>query len=162
MMCTHECCGSRLVLVDLIISLFSYCPRVMLSMPRISCEGPGAEPVAVVGLTGATELSNSSYQVQRGWSVATERGLRRLPDDNDPCTTAEHKRRLQAKEPTVQKKMRGGLQHLRDDGEMVHMNITNMAGTAIRISLPICAIRVDSSQDCLFAQPLKISEPNLT
>ena len=58
--------------------------------------------------------------------------------------------------------MRGGLQHLRNDGEMIDMKITNMAGTAIRISLPICAIRVDSSQDCLFAQPLKISEPNLT
>ena len=77
------------------------------------------------------------------------------------CTTAENKRRLKAKEQTVQKKMRGGMKQPRDDGEMIDMNITNIAGTTIRMSLPIRAIGMDSSQECLLIQPMKISKPNL-
>ena len=102
--------------------------------------------------SGATESSGAS---------AMEGGLRELSEDNDMCTTAENKRLLNAKEQTVQKKMRGVMKQIRDDGEMVDMNITNMAGTTIRISSPIRTIRMDTSQECALMHLMKINKPNL-
>ena len=88
-------------------------------------------------------------------SAAMERGLSRKTN------AAENKRKLEATRRTGQKMMRG---EAKNDGgtapatpdsssDVLDMNITNMAGAAIRISLQLGSALVDSSQECLLVLP---------